>query len=285
MKKVLSLVAIMAVTLIALTGCVSVNYEVTLNKDGTADVAYVYGIDKEILSQMGTTSDYVTSDMKQNAETGGYETEEYSDDEIEGFRATKHVDNLADISLSEAFGSEYVTDSEENQFKIEKSGIKTKYSQNAKIDLSNMDTSTASMVTMKYTVKLPTKVGENNAAEVSEDGKTLTWNLTAGEVNEINFEATSTNIAIIILIVVIVAAIIVAVVIVAGNKSKKGKEKDKAINNTTIKEIKNSADKVKTEPVKAEKEKKEGTTKETKKEETTKKVKKQDETNKQDKKE
>lgn len=225
MKKVLSLVTIMIILLIMLTGCVNVNYEVTLNKDGTADIAYVYGFQKEFLEQMETTAEDMTSDMKESAEASEYEIETYSDDEVEGFKAKKHVENLSDISLEEAFGSENVTDSEENQFKVEKKGLKTVYSQNAKIDLSNMDETTTSVVTMKYTVNLPVKVGKNNASEVSEDGRKLTWNLTAGEVNEINFEASSSNPILISAIIAILIVIVVIVVTLAIKRSKKNKEK------------------------------------------------------------
>lgn len=215
MKKVLSLISIMAILLIALTGCVSVNYEVTLNKDGTADVAYIYGFEKETLQQLGTSAEDMTSDMKKNAETNAYEIETYSDDKIEGFKAKKHIENLSEISLEDAFGSENVKDSEENQIKIEKKGSKTLYSQKASIDLSGMDESTASMVTMKYVIKLPVKVGENNASEVSEDGKTLTWNLKAGEVNEIYFEAGRNSSSLITIIIVIAIAVVIAIVIIA----------------------------------------------------------------------
>lgn len=227
MKKVLSLTAIMIILLIALTGCVDVNYEVTLNRDGTADVAYVYGFDKATLQQMGTTAEEMTRDMKQNAELSEYTVEVYSDDDMEGFKAKKHIENLSEISLEEVFGTENVKDSEENQFKIEKKGLKTLYSQNAKIDLSSMDETTASMVTMKYTVKLPTAVGANNADEVSKDKKTLTWNLTAGEVNEISFKATELNMVIkIIAIVVLVLLIIGIIIVVIKSVKKHKKEKD-----------------------------------------------------------
>ena len=80
MKKVLALTAIVLVLLIALTGCVNVNYEVTLNKDGTADIAYVYGFEKESLQKLGSTSESMTNDMKQNAENGGYEIEPYTEE-------------------------------------------------------------------------------------------------------------------------------------------------------------------------------------------------------------
>lgn len=224
MKKVLSLVAIMIIALIALTGCVDINYEVTINKDGTADIAYVYGFEKEFLEQMETTADEMTSDMKQSAEASEYSIEAYSDEKVEGFKAKKHVDNLSEISLAEAFGETYVKDSEENQIKVEKKGSKTVYSQTANIDLTSMDESMKSMVTMKYTIKLPTKVGKNNADEVSKDGKTLTWNLTSGEVNEINFEASSSGTITSLLIIIALVVVGAVIVIIVVSKSKKSKE-------------------------------------------------------------
>lgn len=230
MKKVLSLISVMAILLITLTGCVTVNYEVTLNKDGTADVAYIYGFEKETLEQLETSAEEMTSDMRENAEASEYEIETYSDDKIEGFKAKKHIENLADISLEDAFGSENVKDSEENQIKIEKKGLKTVYSQNANIDLTSMDESTASMVTMNYVIKLPVKVGDNNASEVSEDGKTLTWNLKAGEINEINFE-TSKSSSTILIIAVVAIVVVIAVVLIFSKKAKKNSENDITENN------------------------------------------------------
>ena len=224
MKKVLSLAIIMIMMLIVLTGCVNVNYEITLNKDGSADVAYIYGIEKSALQQMGTTAESMTEEMKKNAEESEYTIEAYSDDTMEGFKASKHVENLSDISLSEAFGEENVTDSEENQFKVEKKGLKSVYSQNANIDLSSMDTSTASMVTMKYTVNLPTAVGENNADEVSNDNKTLTWNLEAGAVNEINFEASSSIPVVTIIVIAIIAIVVIGAIVILVKKLKKNKK-------------------------------------------------------------
>lgn len=225
MKKVLSLATIIVMLLVLLTGCVNVNYEVTLNKDGTADVAYVYGFEKEFLKEMETTAEDMTNDMKESAETSDYTIEAYSDDKIEGFKAKKHVENLSEISLSEAFGEENVKVSEGNEIKIEKKGSKTVYSQNAEFDLSGIDESMASMVTMKYTINLPTKVGNNNASEVSNDGKTLTWNLKAGETNKIEFEAIESGsivkMIVVALIAIIGVAIIVAVVMLIVKKSKK----------------------------------------------------------------
>ena len=227
MKKVLKLFTIIAMMLIVLTGCVQVNYEVEVNKDGTADIAFIYGFEKEYLKDMETTGEELTEEMKKNAETSEYAVEAYSDDKIEGIKATKHAETLAEVSLEEAFGEEYVKDSEENQMKTEKKGAKMVYSQNAEIDLTSMGKEMASYVNMKYTVKLPVAVGENNADDVSDDKKTLTWNLKAGEINKIQFEASGTGkltTTLIILAIAIGVLVVAAIVVVVLKSIKKNKE-------------------------------------------------------------
>ena len=92
-----------------------------------------------------------------------------------------------------------------------------------------MDESTESMVTMKYIIKLPVKVGENNASEVSEDGKTLTWNLKAGETNEISFEAESNYLTTIIMISIAILLVIIILIVVFLNKGKKNKKSDELV--------------------------------------------------------
>ena len=44
------------------------------------------------------------------------------------------------------------------------------------------------MFDLVYKIKLPSKVGKNNATSVSKDGKELTWDLNLTTVNEVNFE-------------------------------------------------------------------------------------------------
>lgn len=235
MKKLLSLISVMAILLVALTGCVSVNYEVTLNEDGTADVSYIYGFEKEMLERTETTAEEMTSDMKEKAETSGYEIETYSDDKIEGFKAKKHIENLSEISMEDAFGSENIKDLEENQIKIEKKVFKTEYSQKANIDLSAMGENAESIVTLKYVIKLPVKAGDNNASEISEDGKTLTWNLKAGEVNEINFQASgNSSVMMIILIIAVVVIVAIAVILIFSKKSQKNSKNNIEENNENL---------------------------------------------------
>ena len=65
MKKavqIISIIAILAVTLITLTGCMNINYEVKLNNDGSAEISYLMGYDKQFLKDMGTSTDTLKND-------------------------------------------------------------------------------------------------------------------------------------------------------------------------------------------------------------------------------
>ena len=201
MKKTIGLIVILIIMLIGLTGCVNINYEVEVHKDGSGEISYVYGISKEALKSIDTTSESLVSTYKEQAEKNGYTTEKYEDENIEGFKASKHIENLEkEFSLQEAFGKAYVKDEEGNGIKVNTGFFKTQISQNAKIDLSTME-DMENTIQMKYTVKLPVTSKTNNATEVSKNGKTLTWKLVSGEINNIQFLANKINAAPLIIII------------------------------------------------------------------------------------
>ena len=215
MKKVLSLTALVAVLLVALTGCVNVNYEVSINKNGSANVSYTYEVSKDYESYADL------DEMKERATNEGYTIEDYSSsDENVGFKATKQFDNVSDVSLEKVFGDSYIKDSDENKITFENKVI----SQNAKLDLSNVNKS----VTVKYTIVLPVKAESNNAAEVSEDGKTLTWNLISSESNDVNFSATVKGFPVVPVVIAVVAVAVIACVVVIVLKVVKKQPKDEA---------------------------------------------------------
>ena len=189
MKKTIALIILLIAMLIALTGCAEINYEVEVNKDGSGEISYIYGISKEVLTKLNVSADEVVSSMKEQAEESAYTVETYEDENIAGFKANKHIEDLSkDFSLQEAFGEEYVKDTKENGIKIEESLFFTTYSQNAQLDLTTLDEEEQG-ITMTYQVKLPVKAKTNNASEVLDNGKTLKWNLTGGEINKIEFVA------------------------------------------------------------------------------------------------
>lgn len=235
MKKTLkniAILAMLAIILLTLTGCANVNYDIKLNEDGSGDIAYTMGYDKSFLKSMGVETSAVAKDdslkdMKEEAEQKGYTIEDYEDDTTFGFKASKHVNNI-----QEEFNvNDEVSDDNEESGKIvyEKTLLKTKYSQDSKIDLTNMGEDEdatmlkALMAQMKisYRITLPFKAGSNNATTVSEDGKTLEWVLKVNEVTEIKFEAAKDYGMYALAALAIVLLVVAAVAVVLSKKAKK----------------------------------------------------------------
>lgn len=233
MKKALkniAIITILGIILFTLTGCANVNYDIKLNKDGSADISYVMGYDKSFLASMGveTTSvknDDSLNDMKKEAEENGYTIEDYEDETTFGFKASKHVNNI-----QEEFDLDNITEDgkESNKIMYEKTVLKMKYSQDAKVDLTDMFEDNNAMLKaivsqmkISYKITLPFKAGSNNATTVSEDGKTLEWNLKAGEVNEIEFEASQDYGMYALTALALVLVIVATVAVSLSKKAKK----------------------------------------------------------------
>lgn len=228
--KLFILVAVSALLLVGLTGCANINYEVKLEKDGSGDVAYIMGYDKNFLTSMQVSIEDLKGDnsfdeMKQEATKEGYTVEEYEDSTTYGFKAYKHVENIQnEFKVME-------DSTEEDAIHYENSLFKTTFSQKANLNLTDLSgegeedaLTTAIMGQMKisYKIVLPFAVGENNATTVSEDGKTLEWTLKAGQVNEINFTAEQTNLVNIAIIAgAILLVLIIIIVIASRGKNKK----------------------------------------------------------------
>ena len=241
MKKTIGLIVTLLITLVMLTGCVNVNYEVKVNKNGSGDISYVYAFKKESIQSLNANIEDMLSSMKKQAEDNGYKTESYEDDEYVGFKSIKHLNNLTeDFSLQEAFGEEYVKEDEgekDNNIIIKNSLFKTTISQDAEIDLTKMK-DVATIVTMNYTVKLPVKANSNNATEVSKNGTELTWNLTGGEINKIEYLATGINVLPIVLIVLLVIIVIAVVLYLLVFRKKDKKEVKKEVKKVEKKNVK-----------------------------------------------
>ena len=225
MKKTIGILIMLIVVLFALTGCAQINYEVKVNKDGSGEVSYIYGFTKETLNSLQVSVEDMVANMKEQAEKSEYQTEYYEDDEISGFKASKHLNDLSkEFSLSEAFGEEYVADKDNNGIVTNKSLFKTVVSQDVEIDLTSM-ADVASAVKLKYTVKLPVAAKTNNATEVTNGNKTLTWDLVGGELNTVEFTASGYNYSTIILfaicLLVLIACIVYLIVFLKNKKETK----------------------------------------------------------------
>lgn len=249
MKKTLKVVGILAVlvmTLLTLTGCMNVNFDVQLGKDGSGDVSYIIGYKKSFVESMGMTIDQLKEndtslEQQQEAiENEGYTVEEYEDDNTYGLIAKKHFDNIEEFSINKELDLEVEEGSDKITFT--KEGSKAKYSQDTTIDLTNllgedvendsqmaMAAAMLKQMEMTYKITLPFKAGENNATTVSEDGKTLEWKLTTEKINEIKFEAEESGLPIALYIVIGVCILLVIAAIIGAILNNKGKEKTEPV--------------------------------------------------------
>ncbi len=228
--KSMMLMIVLAIAMFMLTGCANINYEIKLEKDGSGEISYIMGYDKNFLNSMEVSVEDLRGDnsfdeMRQEAQQEGYTIEEYEDSTTYGFKAYKHVENVQNEFkvMEDSTG--------EDAIHFEKSFFKTSFSQNATLDLSDLSgegqaedaLTSAIMGQMKisYKIVLPFAVGQNNASNVSEDGKTLEWTLKAGQTNEINFTAEQSNM---VNIAIIAGAVILVLILILAITSR-GKNK------------------------------------------------------------
>lgn len=173
-------------------------------------------------------------------ESKGYKVDEYSETTdkgtITGVKITKTFKNIDDITketekvvdMVNMFSVENANNFDDSQFFYKKGD---NYKASLKFDLSEGESSDevdASMYEsyfdLKYQVTLPTKAVSNNATNVSDDGKTLTWNLSMTKPTTVEFEfnfSQKSNILLYALIGVGVVAVAAVVVVVIATKSKK----------------------------------------------------------------
>ena len=145
--------------------------------------------------------DDITADSKPDERVNVYN---YSEDILEGKLFYKSGQNYVSNMTIDTAGNDDFASMKENQ--------------------QYMD------INMMVVVTLPSKPVSNNATSVSEDGKTLTWDLMQIEESDIDFEFSlnSFPIGLVLSVVlgIVAAACIAVVVVVILNLAKKGKEDD-----------------------------------------------------------
>ena len=163
-------------------------------------------------------------------EKKGYKVEEYEYEKdgskYVGVKISKKFKSIDDIAKNKDKEVDFTTLFNDKE-KFNDSKIFTKkgsvykadfvfdFTQDGK-DVSDEYKSYQAMFDLKYTVKLPNKAKKHNASKVSDNGKTLTWNLKYGKKNKVEYQfefGSSKTIILIIVAVIAVIAIIAGVVL------------------------------------------------------------------------
>lgn len=240
MKKFLKILLVV-IMIFGLTGCVKYNVSMSIKDNKSVTLEVIYAIDESLMSSFTESEEKEQSGINLDdynyLKEKGYVVSEYSektdDGSLSGIKITKTFENIDDITkdsqkvvdMVNIFNDENSANFDDSQF-FYKNG--DNYKASFKFDFSEdteegIDYSTyESYFNLKYQVSLPKKAISNNATSVSDDGKTLTWNLSYAKVNDVEFEFNFNQESNILLyaLIGIGALAVITIVIVIVSKSK-----------------------------------------------------------------
>lgn len=194
MKKLVQKIMMFS-CLFLLTGCMKMNSTMDITTDNVK-ITTIIAVKEEYRDEF--TDEFDKDELKKN----GYQLEEYNEDGYVGYKLIKSLGKLSSLKGAEKHGIvnlyDYVNGEKTKnkklfyslfgfysaRFMINEEDTLSEDDLTSSNDLDDVDLS--SVLESKFIVNLPTSALENNATEVSNDNKTLTWDLT--KTNEIKFK-------------------------------------------------------------------------------------------------
>ena len=191
MKKIIAII-LAASMLFALTGCVRTRMTIKMNEDGSGELIYLTAAAESTLTDPTDLSEVLDDESLARYEELGYEIEEYAEDGYVGYILKSTItDDISsfegvDPELGGAFASTSVARS---YFVGEDSvifGLKV-YDGAGSEEMLELASQVAAMDGFyEITMEFPVAPLSSNATSVSDDGRTLTWDLL--RVGEIGIE-------------------------------------------------------------------------------------------------
>lgn len=222
MKKIKYL--IVGLFFILLTGCSSYDMSMSINRNKSMDLSI------NIVSTSSEEINKYIDTLKEKYESNDFKVEEFTRDNNYGIRITKHYDNIDNNSFAERtdkfdllylYNNDYDKSIETKIFNVDKGFASNRYAANFFVDLTNIDID-LSNTEVTFVAYLPKGNVSNNAGSVSEDGNTLTWNITNKGRTDIEFVFELGSYDTIYFIVAIFIAIFLVFSIISAILSKSG---------------------------------------------------------------
>ena len=135
MKKIIPLIII----LLTLTGCVKMEVNMEIRKDKSMTLGIIQAINKSLMDKGYSSSDILEDDEKKNLQENGFKIESYSENQMEGYKITKEVKNIDQVSTEKEITTDLGLDklsNSEYMFIVKKGIFKNTY----KAILKNSDT-------------------------------------------------------------------------------------------------------------------------------------------------
>ena len=212
--KAISVMVLLTLAAFCFTGCVRFRTSMNIKSNGKADLTVIYGyynelIDSDVESEM--------EDLADAFEDDGWTVDDYKKGDYEGYTFTMtnvKVNDFEDIFNADCF----TEDLELGDFELTKKGstYTINWDTNVVGDLNEEGITSEDLKTyggfMEVEITLPSPATDDNASEVSKDGKTYTWDLLDGDEVELTF--TLINVGLIIAICAIVFVVFAAAAVV-----------------------------------------------------------------------
>lgn len=168
--------------LLALTGCVKFDMDVTVNRDDTVSGTLVVAFDKAVLDRLGASADPLGEGTVQ----GVTSQKPYEDGTFKGTAYTYENTPLSEFNDTDADDGDFIRIDHDGQNYVLSGVADTHYEPIG--DGGPLDQAiTAAMprADMRVAVTFPGPVVSTNG-EISGNGRTVTWQLAMGERNELN---------------------------------------------------------------------------------------------------
>ena len=184
MKKCLKLICLIIMTLFLVGWKGNEKYEITIDKNETVSINYILGYDKDyydiLFENMGLTEyddeilwnfiESANNHLDMDPRDNGYVLERYDDGTYKGLSYNKTYDNILPLVDNNASISGDILTTEYLKLFTYKNNT---YNLNLRLVKSD----TSAPMTATFVVSLPNKPESHNATTVSQDGRTLTWDL------------------------------------------------------------------------------------------------------------
>ncbi|WP_024865803.1 LppM family (lipo)protein [Butyrivibrio sp. FCS014] len=225
MKKIRAVVLAL-VCMLSLSGCVRFNASIDVKKNGKVDVSMIYAAMS--LEDYGFDGDMFDEGTVEDFEEDGWTVEPYSEGSFVGYKLIRK-----DVELKELADSLKDNDTDMvnmNSFKVTKDGLKYVIDWDLKGigELSEVQEYRSyfdmSGGYLTVDINLPVKPSDHNATKVSDDGKSLEWDLLSPDMDGIYLEFTLFSFKWLFIlggIGLALAIIVVAVIIIDDNRRRK----------------------------------------------------------------
>lgn len=205
-----------------LSGCFTVRYHITINRDKTIDEEIIIAAEKALVSMSMFLDEDVFEELRTGLINDGYRVEEYITGNSEGIRAYKTSPPLDDDDLS--FDNELFP-MEGKGITVEKGFFSNTYDIDISFQIEDMTVMEKEMISLispdiNFVFTLPVKPQAHNAHMVSADGRTMEWVIDPGRKNSIQVSFKEPLIGSYLLVGIPLLAILVAVLFVVLSRGK-----------------------------------------------------------------